>query len=386
MNRQRKLSTDRSAPGCDLGPDLAVDPLLVRFVTKENRGRAALVVIATLASLVALEIGLRVVGDGSASGGLRGLHQARPDTDWLYGLRPGAHVRLEEPAPVDYEINADGWRGRRYPRTKPPGAFRIVVLGDSVAFGYGVAAESAFPAQLEWLATRRAPEAQIEVLNLGVGGYNPYNEAALFADAGVAFQPDLVLIQFCINDLNDPTLHFDASTQLALPKLPDLAFPNPATRSEAEVADSWCSKSRLCDWVTSRTESEFDREVWLEAFAPRDRDTNDVEWRWLAARYGEIAEQAARIGARVAVVAFPYPAQLDDQADANLQRRLAAIGRSGGWQTIDLLPAFRTADDAELFLDLWHPSKLGHQLAAQHILDTLACSGLLPAALACAER
>jgi hypothetical protein len=126
--------------------------------------------------------------------------------------------------------------------------------------------------------------------------------------------------------------------------------------------------------------------MWLEAFAPRDRDRNEVEWRWLAARYDEIAEQAARIGAHMTVVALPYPAQLDGQADANLQRRLAAIGRSGGWETIDLLPPFLAAGDTELFLDLWHPTKLGHRLAAQHILDTLACDNLLPTALACPGR
>jgi len=362
-----------------------------------------LVVLATLASLVAIELGLRVASSGSGSVGLRGLHQVRPDASWLYGLRPGAHVRLEEPTPIDYVINADGWRGRRYSRSKPAGAFRILVIGDSVAFGYGVAAEAAFPAQLERLAAQRAPEARIEVLNLGVGGYNPYNEAALFADIGVALEPDLVLVQFCINDLNDPTLHFDASTQLALPSLPDLAFPNPATRSRDS---GWCSKSHLCGWITSRTRSDFDRESWQAACTPRDRDTDNVEWRWLAERYGEIAEQAARIGAKMAVIALPYPAQLEEQADPNLQRRLRAIGRAGGWKTIDLLPPFLAAkdearDDPEggatsdansdaqddaLFLDLWHPTKLGHQLAARHILDALACDDLLPAALTCIER
>ncbi len=353
------------------------------LLAKEARRRFALVVAATLLSLVAVELGMRIVGSPSGPPGLRGLHQARPDTEWLYGLRPGAHVRLEVPAPVDYQINADGWRGRLHPRTKPAGAFRIVVLGDSVAFGYGVAAEAAFPEKLEQLAAQQAPDARIEVLNLGVGGYNPYNEAALFADVGADYQPDLVLVQFCINDLNDPTLHFDASTQLALRELPALAFPNPATRRTDETSSDWCSKSRLCDWISSRTESEFDREQWLEAFAPRDRPGDEVEWRWLAGRYGEIARQASRIGARMAVVGLPYPAQLEGPADANLQRRLAAIGDSGGWETIDLLPTFRAADRTGLFLDLWHPTELGHQLAAQHILDALACDGLLPDSVVC---
>jgi len=343
------------------------------LLARESRIRIALVLVATLFSIAAAELGLRVVEGGSNSEGLRGLHVAHPDAKWLYGLRPGAHVHLEEPAAVDYEINADGWRGARHPRVKPAGAFRIVVLGDSVAFGYGVSAQASFPAQLEQLAMRRVPSTHLEVLNLGVGGYNPYNEAALFEDVGAALAPDLVLVQFCINDLNDPTLHFDASTQLALPELPELAFPNPATR---RGSGAWCSKSRLCEWIWSRTTG--DREL-VEAFAPRDRPGDDVEWRWLADRYREIADEASQLGARMAVVGMPYRAQIEGQADANLQRRLQAIGDAGGWATIDLLPAFRAAAGPGLFLDLWHPTGRGHRIAAERIFDTLACDGLLPA-------
>ena len=82
-------------------------------------------------------------------GDLRGLHVARPDRPWLYGLRPGADLRLREPREVRYRINADGFRDRIRSRPKPDGVFRILALGDSVTFGYGVEEDETYPMRLE---------------------------------------------------------------------------------------------------------------------------------------------------------------------------------------------------------------------------------------------
>src|SRR5205823_3569057 len=78
-------------------------------------------------------------------------------------------------------------------------------------------------------------------------GYNPYTEAQLFADVGVGYRPDLVLVEFCINDLNDPTLHFDASTMASLGALPEAAFPDPGGRRPAAgPAARLCRRLRTC--------------------------------------------------------------------------------------------------------------------------------------------
>ena len=45
----------------------------------------------------------------------------------------------------------------------------------------------------------RVPEAGIEVLSFGAGGYNPYTEAELFKDIGVSYEPDLVVVQFFVS-------------------------------------------------------------------------------------------------------------------------------------------------------------------------------------------
>jgi lysophospholipase L1-like esterase len=341
--------------------------------------------IGVAAGVAGTELLLRVVDIAREHGDLRGLHVARPDRPWLYGLRPGADLRLREPREVRYRINADGFRDRIRSRPKPDGVFRILALGDSVTFGYGVEEDETYPMRLEasFAATDR-----IEVLNLGVGGYNPYTEAMLLADLGPAYQPDLVLVQFCINDLNDPTLHFDRQTRLELGRLPEAAFPDPVHRLAPPPPDGIalraCRWLRLCQRLHDRLGDaepwRSDPAAWTAALAPRDGPGHATEWGWLRARYREIAEAAARLGARIVVLAFPFEAQLEDPRRTSAQDRLAEIGREEGWETIDLRPAFLARARSErLLADAWHPTAPGHRLAAQVIARELACRGLVPA-------
>jgi len=328
---------------------------------------------------------LRWLPVARSDAGLRGLHELRPEDPWIYGLRPGARHTLEASGDIVYAINQDGYRGPRLPVAKPAGVFRILVLGDSLAFGYGVAEEATFPRRLEHALALRSPA---QVLNFGVGGYNPYNEAAFFAGRGVRYSPDLVLLQFCINDLNDPTLHFDAQTRLHLGAIPDAAYPDPAQRREAasELGGGWrqCRRLRVCAliddaWLALREPARNAASVQA-TFAPREIPPGPSR-RWLAARYREIAGEAAAIGARFAVVIFPYRDQLAGRASGRVQAQLAALAREQGFEVIDLLPSFRRAaagGNGSLFLDAWHPTAAGHEVAAEAIHAQLEALRWLP--------
>ncbi len=347
-------------------------------------GRIALALISFALALGVSELVLRIRTPPS-SDGLRGLHELRPDRAWLFGLRPGARSTLEISGAVPYEVNADGFRDRRYDRSKPPGGFRILVLGDSLSFGYGVAQAQTYPKVME-----AGLGAGFEVLNFGVGGYNPYNEAALFADVGVSYQPDLVLAQFCINDLNDPTLHFDAQTLMHLGAIPDAAFPDPSERRSR--ASPWlvsalrlCRGLRLCaavdDALIGRRVATFERAAEIAALRPHDALPPGPRREWIRSRYAEIAARAGEVGARFAVLAFPFRAQVEGDASDRVLRELAALGEAGGWATIDLLPAFRDAraeGSEALFIDIWHPTAAGHRVAASAIVADLRRRGTLP--------
>lgn len=96
-------------------------------------------------------------------------------------------------------INRHGFRGRDYTLEKPPGTFRIVVIGDSITFGNRLAPEENFPAVLESLYQKAGKK--VEVLNLGLGGYDTLQEVAALQDLGLQFDPDLVVLGYCINDI-----------------------------------------------------------------------------------------------------------------------------------------------------------------------------------------
>lgn len=345
-----------------------------------------LVLAGVLAGAALVELGLRFA-EPRPAGDLRGLHQAEPGTPWLYRLRPGAELSLERTGGVRYRVNEDGFRGRPYTKERRAGAFRVAVLGDSVTFGFGVAEDDVYTARLEAQLAEILPGRALEVLNQGVGGYNAYNEAALYEGIAAAWQPDLVLVQFCINDLNDPRLHFDAQTQLALDALPDAAFPDPRVRAQpvrAPTPLAACSaRLRLCERLERALFGDgAGGAAFLRSIAPKSA-LEDPERAWLGAQYTRLARAAAAQGARFAVVVFPYPQQLADASSDGIARDLAALGREDGFDTIDLLPAFRAAAASggePLFLDLWHPTARGHAVAAQALAQALLEQDLVPRA------
>src|SRR5882757_1636686 len=110
--------------------------------------RLAAVVAGVLLALVLAEVGLRVLAPPPATEVLHGLHVPRPGRGWLYGLEPGAH-RTSPDGDVLYAVNGAGFRDHDYARVKPGGTFRTLVLGDSIAFGYGVALDASFVKLLE---------------------------------------------------------------------------------------------------------------------------------------------------------------------------------------------------------------------------------------------
>ena len=355
--------------------------------------RVFLMLFGLALGVVLIETGLRVVAGlrGSKADGaseLRGLHRFRPDLPWLFELRPGAEGRISQTGAALYSINADGFRDSVYARPKPEGVFRIVVMGDSVSFGYGVDETEAYPQVLEELLSELAPDSRIEVVNLGVGGYNAYNEAQLLEGVGRSYEPDLVLVQFCINDLNDPTVHFDAQTRVVLSAIPDAAFPDPSKRRGSAHAPSqglrWCQASKLCAtlqglWL-AMTGPELDERTRRDAFAFIEA-ADRPEWIWLEARYEEMAKIANADGASFAILAFPYQKQLAEPPPHAVQNQLAQLGRKHDWPVIDPLAAFQEAHVARtpLFMDWWHPTPAGHRFAAMSIVRALACGGQLGA-------
>ncbi len=100
----------------------------------------------------------------------------------------------------EISLNSLGFRDVEFQRKKPPSVFRIICLGDSWTFGANVGQDQAYPQQLSRLLQYEFPEADFEVLNLGVLGYSSFQGMDLLKLTAFDLDPDFIVIAFAMND------------------------------------------------------------------------------------------------------------------------------------------------------------------------------------------
>ncbi len=107
--------------------------------------------------------------------------------------QPNVRGVLED---VLYRTNSGGFRGREFSHEVPPG---IVLIGDSYSMGWKVAEENTYAARLEE-SLNAAGGDRFEVLNFGLGGLNIRQVVLRLQRNGLAFEPNLVVYGFTLND------------------------------------------------------------------------------------------------------------------------------------------------------------------------------------------
>ena len=138
-----------------------------------------------------------------ASVSLRAMIRSHPSDLIIYELVPNLDVRFQR---VRVQTNSHGMRGPEVSLEKPEGTYRIALLGDSFAFGWGVEYPQTFAAEIEHILNEKKIEGieRVEVLNFGVPGYSTFQEVSSFMEKGIAFSPDVVLVYFVNNDFGLP--------------------------------------------------------------------------------------------------------------------------------------------------------------------------------------
>ncbi len=119
----------------------------------------------------------------------------------IYDLRPNIKVSFMN---EQLETNAQGWRGKLYPIHKDKNTIRIVTLGDSHMFGWGVPQDKRYSNVLEKMLNSRFTEKKWEIVNSAVPGYNTYMEVETLKIKAIIYSPDIVIIEYIGNDLDLP--------------------------------------------------------------------------------------------------------------------------------------------------------------------------------------
>ena len=116
----------------------------------------------------------------------KGIGQFNEMLGW--SLKPLSHgISNRTGYDIEYRINSKGLRDNETCYEKPDGIFRIVLLGDSNTFGFGVPIEKHFSTILEGYFKN------VEVINLGVSGFGVDQELLYLRSEGFRYKPDMVL-------------------------------------------------------------------------------------------------------------------------------------------------------------------------------------------------
>jgi lysophospholipase L1-like esterase len=262
-------------------------------------------------------------------------------------LKPSASV---ERSGVRWSTNSQGMRDRDYAPDKPAGTFRIALVGDSIAAGWGVDVDRRFESILEraWDdRSRRSGGPAVEILDCAVPGHAPGQRWHHLQRVGWPMRPDLVICEATEADIG-----WD-ERRLRYVLARGQGFDSPLYREVLDAAGvaPGCSP-----------------EQYKHALHPYRREI-------LAGAYRAMTADAAAHGVPVIWVLIPRVGQPADPAHRDA---LIATARAAGFAEVaDVSDAYDGLDPARLAVepDDFHPNTAGHARLA-HRLDEIL--GALP--------
>ncbi len=300
----------------------------------------------------------------------------------VYGNRPSQKN-------ASLTINEQGFRGRAWRLEKRPDEVRVVFLGGSTAFGYGVSRDdAAYSAVVEKLL-KESPELagrDVEVWNAGVVGYCSAQELVLFTTRIADYRPDLVVLLDGYNDFNYGRLMLPGTREI----LPPLFYDVDKRLSDGTRA-----------WLVALRESALFRRFeeigrkWRDPVSPFHRVNDNVAVA--SAQYRRNVDKLARIarafGAKVVLAPQPevfhrkgtippdeqkLRAKLDEWGYGNVARtqygtyvdQAAAVAKEQDLVFVDTRPAFDSLDIA-VFTDAAHLTDRGNEVLAKFLLPKL---------------
>ena len=175
-------------------------------------GSLGLVAASLCFAALVLEIALRVLeplGLSIAGAiGRRDPYAVLIEPHGELGYRQRANAVLHYQNGTRATANAESYRGPIVARTKPPGTFRVILLGESTTHGWGVNDDETIDAYLrEILRTAPATAGRtVEVVNLAYDGYDSYQLYERLKSDGIPREPDLIIVNAGINEVRSATL------------------------------------------------------------------------------------------------------------------------------------------------------------------------------------
>lgn len=329
--------------------------LLLRFCLAIGRRNSLLLGFALLSSCLLTEILLRVVHSPMTLPALKDMTQ--PSDILGYRLVP-----LLEDSKIS--TNSHGLRDRERTWKKPDGVKRLLGIGDSFTFGYGVRLEDSYLKQIEKRLNRDG--GTWDVINAGVSGYNMWQYLAYFKHVGFRYQPDLVTVGLYFDDFyGDPSSGPRSPETQRHHSLSFLRLVN-FGRNSLELLKFRYRYLLDAGWL----KSVEDRRRYIlnshESLLLSGRVAPEV-YKKFESRLGRLAELVKDHHSKLILFFIPDVSQLHYPGLQALNGILAEMCSRLNVNFLDMTPFFEQSQDIRsLYLLPWdaHTSPAGHRLMA----------------------
>lgn len=315
------------------------------------------------------------------------------------------HHKLLEGPTVEYRYNRCGDRAGMECDPAPPGVLRVVLIGSSTTFGYGVPREQSFAALLPALLSERTGRA-VQVYNAGIEFYGTAVAFDLQFQRVLALKPDIILWTMATSDFSNVGIitfvrgNAPPSGLLSTIAAASATLHNRGLGAAMGVAIAY--PVRMV--IYSRTLFMVRHLVYMdESQYERNAKMNREEVEFLRShpdpeslqKLGQFAHYAAEIQAKANAARVPFVVsmlplrlqasmislhegapELDPYQPARFTR---SVVESNGGIFIDILPAFENVRSPGRYYYTvdGHPNARGHALLARILADALT-GGAVP--------
>jgi lysophospholipase L1-like esterase len=322
------------------------------MISRRKASDLLAVLISVAVAAIGLELLTRFVADDGMQFDLEMWKYARDvkqvSADPLIGHEhaPNRHAFLMG---VDFRTNSRGLRDREFGDARVPGKLRILMLGDSLTVGWGVPVEDTFSKRIERLYAAEGVEA--EAINLGVGNYNTTQEVESFLTAGRQYRPDIVVLNFFVND----------AEELAPTKPPSALMRH----------------CYACVFVAGRidalTRRFFGGQDWASYYLGLYGDGSSKGWLDAKAAIKRLADYCRENNITLLVASLP---ELHDVAHYRfdpITDLVRAAAAQNGAAFVDVLPYLKDQPSSSLWVTAPdpHPNAFANAFIAQGLFDAL---------------
>ena len=350
--------------------------------TTASLKRCVFAMIPVLTLLLVAELAARCVVTDSLASGKRfeqieqiivylgntpGQSIFEPDPDCFWRLRPNVELPLDRGTTWGGRMsNSHGLRSREVSLQDVQNRRRVLCLGDSSTFSFGVDFSAAWPNQLQEQLDARSP-GEFEILNAGIPGQTTYQGRQRLKRELLKWRPHVAVITFGNND----GWRWDGLED----KEHSPATPPAAALRRLDHSRAWQWLRTTC--ITSRRgqktqdELEWARRASLNYFDPNSTWTPRVSLDDFADNLNAMIAECRRHDCEPILIVWPDQRQLLDQPTWRLpyQAAMREVASVSQVRCIDLVPVFERTGQwgIERFIpqDVIHVDRAGNRLVSQ---------------------